>query len=164
MRKIYILVVFTLLFTSCENKKKDTAVNLNDSRKLSPKEWTKKKNVNSKSKAILEKWPEFNAFDTSFDALYSVSNIEDLTLVIETLIEKQKLLEKSKYPKEFNLPEIKGRQKVVKTFMLKVKGDIEYSEDTKSSIKDMIKAYNALRNQFNVILNNTFDKSLILEE
>ncbi len=164
MRKIYILVVFTLLFASCENKKKDTAVNLNDSRKLSPKEWTKKKNVNSKSKAILEKWPEFNAFDTSFDALYSVSNIEDLTLVIETLIEKQKLLEKSKYPKEFNLPEIKGRQKVVKTFMLKVKGDIEYSEDTKSSIKDMIKAYNALRNQFNVILNNTFDKSLILEE
>ncbi|HZJ20127.1 MAG TPA: hypothetical protein VFD35_07215, partial [Pricia sp.] len=65
---------------------------------------------------------------------------------------------------EFDKPQVKSRQKVFKTYILKVKGDIFYRIDPQESVVEMIKAYNAFRNQFNVVVNNTLDTDLILEE
>ena len=113
---------------------------------------------------ILKDWSEFDAVETSFDALYNVENREDLKLVIEDLIEKQKLLEASEYPEIFDKPQIKSRQKVFKTYFLRVKGNLEYRLDPQEPVLEMINAYNAVRNQFNVSLNNTLDTKLILGE
>ena len=41
--------------------------------------------------------------------------------------------------------------------MLKVKGDLYYRKDSRKSVIQMIDAYNALRNRFNIIVNNTLD-------
>ncbi|MFT6795005.1 MAG: hypothetical protein ACJART_000136, partial [Maribacter sp.] len=89
---------------------------------------------------------------------------EDLVLIIEDLVENQKALEVSKYPAQFDIPQVKGRQKVLKTFILKTKGDLEYRQDPKVSMEQMITAYNSLRNQFNVEVNNTLLEELILSE
>ncbi len=124
----------------------------------------KKSAVNAKAALILSDWSEYNALDTSFDALYTVENREDLILIVEDLIEKQKLLEASKYPEMFDKPRIKSRLKVFKTFFLKIKGNLEYRLDTEEPVLETINAYNALRNQFNVTVNNTLDTKLILDE
>ena len=117
--------------------------------------------VNTKARVILDTWKEFYSFDKSFERIYTIDYREDLVLVIDDLVEKQKLLEKAVYPEEFDIPQIKGRQKVVKTYILKTKGDLEYRQDPENSIKEMITAYNALREQFNVTVNNTLPTELI---
>ncbi len=164
MRSVFILgAVFFILF-SCSNAKKEVSVATNNSVKIDAKKWPKKTPVTRKAREILETWPEYNAFTSSFDPLYKVEEIEDIILVIEDLIEKQKLLEKSKYPEEFNTPQIKSRQKIVLTYLLKTKGDLQNRVKAENSILELIDANNAMRNQFNVILNNPLDNKLILDE
>lgn len=164
MHKILIIGLLLFMFVSCKEKTQEVAVDDTSGYELSTEEWPNKLSVNSKVRAILSEWPEYNAMDVSFDAIYNAANIEDLRLTLENIIEEQKLLEDSKYPEEFDKPQIKSRQKVFKTYVLKVKGDLIYRLDPKASVHEMINAYNALRIQFNVMLNNTLDTKLILDE
>jgi len=152
------------MFVSCKEKTQEVAVDDTSVYELSTEKWPNKLSVNSKVRAILGEWPEYNAMDISFDAIYNTGNIEDLRLTLENIIEEQKLLEDSEYPNEFDKPQIKSRQKVFKTYVLKVKGDLIYRLDPEVSVYEMINAYNALRKQFNVMLNNTLDTKLILDE
>ncbi len=101
---------------------------------------------------------------TGFDALYNVGNTEDLRLILEDLIDKQKTLTESDYPITFNTPQIKSRQKVFHTFVLKTKGDLIYSIDSEDSVLKMINAYNAILNQMNTITSNTLDLKSLLDE
>ncbi|MCK0144441.1 hypothetical protein MWU78_02110 [Arenibacter sp. F26102] len=120
--------------------------------------------INAQALADLKEWQEFNSLETTFESLYRVANREDLVLVIEDLIEKQKTLEASAYPETFDNEQIKSRQKVFKTFVLKTKGNLEYRVGVKESTVQMINAYNAFRNQFNVVVNSKLDTILILSE
>ncbi|MCM4167522.1 hypothetical protein KCTC52924_00979 [Arenibacter antarcticus] len=120
--------------------------------------------VNVKAVEILKDWQAFKDMETAFESLYRVANREDLTLVIEDLIEKQKLLENSEYPAVFNKSQIKSRQKVFQTFILKTKRDLQYFVNAKESTLEMIAAYNAYRNQFNVLMNSELDLNLIMNE
>lgn len=157
----YSLVV--LLICSCQDKSEE-APKENAETFFSVDSLPKPNNINEQASTILKDWPEFNSLETTFGSLYRVANREDLVLVIEDLIEKQKLLEASSYPETFDKPQIKSRQKVFKTFMLKTKGNLEYRVDTKMSTIEMIDAYNAFRNQFNVLVNSVLDTTLILSE
>ena len=152
------------MLLSCNQNKEDNQFEDTSSYAISTEKWPEKSSVNPRTNLVLNNWPEYNALDASFNALYTVENREDLILIIEDLIEKQKLLEASKYPEMFDKPQIKSRLKVFKTFFLKIKGNLEYRLDIEEPVLETIKAYNALRNQFNVVANNTLDTKLILEE
>jgi len=161
MGKILFYGLVCILLSSCNERKtsnepKETAAAFFSVDSL-PKPFT----VNSKAATILKDWKEFNDLENAFMTLYNVDNREDLVLVIEDLIEKQKALEASDYPETFDKPQIKSRQKVFKTFVLKTKGNLEYREGVKSSTMEMIQAYNAYRGQFNVLVNSVLDTSLI---
>lgn len=164
MHKLIFVGVLFLILVSCKEKVQEA--NLEDAvaQELPTEKWPRKLSVDSKASAILREWPEYNAMDISFDAIYTISNKEDLSLTIENIIEEQKLLEDSVYPIEFDKPQIKSRQKVFKTYVLKVKGDLIYRLDPQESVLEMINAYNTLRKQFNVAVNNTLDSKLLLDE
>ena len=164
MRSVFILGALFFAFFSCNTKEKEVSSTQGQIVKIETKKWPKKLTVASKAATILSEWPEFNAFDSSFDPIYDVEGKEDLILIIEDLIEKQKLLAKSKYPEEFNLPQVKSRQKIALTYLLKTKGDLEYHINAEESVIEFINAYNAMRNQFTVLLNNTLNNKLILDE
>ncbi len=164
MVRFIVLILICFGFVSCQEKKADLVSGDTSTYELSSEKWPDKLDIDSKARDILKDWPEYNVFETSFDALYNVANRDDLSLTIEDLIEKQNALEASKYPEAFDKPQVKSRQKVFKTYILKVKGDIYYRIDPQESVVEMIKAYNAFRNQFNVVVNNTLDTDLILEE
>ncbi len=164
MPKIYYLFMLLIVFISC----KDNKVILEEGQES---EWGMvvsqlpvKIALNGKSNALVDDWLAFKAFDTSFDRMYDATYKEDLVLIIEDLVENQKALEVSKYPTQFDIPQVKGRQKVLKTFILKTKGDLEYRQDPKVSMEQMITAYNSLRNQFNVEVNNTLLEELLVNE
>lgn len=153
-----------LAIISCKNKSAEANVSENEVPTMDTKQWTKKAAVNAKANSILSSWPDYNAFDTSVDALYNAKNLEDLAIGLEDVIEKQKLLLKSKYPEDYDVPQIKSRQKVILTYMLKLKADLEYRLPIETSIIELLEANNAMRTQFNVEINNPLDNSLILEE
>ncbi len=164
MIRFILLLLICIGFASCQEKKAQLVSNDGSTYELSTEKWPKKSDVNAKAQEILKDWVEFNAFETTFDALYNVANRDDLKLTIEDLIEKQNALETSKYPKAFDIPQVKSRQKIFKTYILKVKGAIFYRTVPQESVIEMIKAYNSFRNQFNVVVNNSLDMDLILEE
>lgn len=164
MRKFLHILILLSFLSSCKQGVQEAATpsgkNFGDMANELPQVVT----VNAKAEAILGQWKEYYSFQQSMERIYTIDFREDLELVIEDLVEKQSLLEKSKYPEEFNIPQVKGRQKVVKTYILKAKGDLEYRLDPEESIKELIIAYNALREQFNVTVNNTLPTELIENE
>lgn len=164
MKRMLFFAFLILVFISCKDQKQIPVEDGSSEYELSTEKWPKKLPVNSNAQAILNDWKEFKAFETTFDALYNVENKDDLALAIDDLIEKQKDLVASTYPDKFDIPQIRSRQKIFKTYMLKIKGDLFYRLDPQESILQMFEAYNAFRNQFNVVVNNTLDTNLILEE
>lgn len=120
--------------------------------------------LNAKATEISKNWIEFNALNTGLDALFTVENAEDLAFVLDDLVERQKLLEDSEYPPAFDLPQVRSRQRIMKTFILKTRAALEYRVDATEPAVEMMEAYNAMRNQFNVIVNNTLDTQLLLDE
>lgn len=163
LKYVYLLIAFVVI-TSCKEKKVDAVIEEVVAVEINVKKLPKALSLNSKVKSQIENWAEYNAFETSFSALYKVSNKEGLVIVIEDLVEKQKLLAASEYPDVFDIAQIKSRQNVIKTYILKTKANLEYDVDVDASLKELAIAYNAYRNQYNVAVNYTLDTKLILEE
>jgi len=102
-----LLVLAVLSFSSCKENVNDTSAKDANPIGLELEKLPKRVVVNAKATAILKDWTAYNAFNTSFDGLYNVENMEDLDLVLEDLIEKQKELAESDYPLEFNISQVK---------------------------------------------------------
>ena len=85
-------------------------------------------------------------------------------MVLEDLIEKQKELADSEYPVVFDKAQVKSRQKVFHTFILKTKGNLIYRLDEQKSVLEMIDAHNEMMNQMNKITSNTLDLNTLLKE
>jgi hypothetical protein len=164
MGKIFFFGAIVLSLISCKEGNKGTDNEQANEVVFNLNNLPNKTGINPEAKVVLKDWVEFNAFETSFDALYKVQDKEALTLVVEDLIEKQKLLEASAFPEEFNVPQIKSRLKVIKTAILKAKFSLEYGVDTAEPTTALAKAYNAFRNQFTVIVNSRLDTTLIFNE
>ena len=164
MRINHIFLVFVVFLISCgeggdsQEDIKDTQVEI-DVQRL-----PQRSSINPRANAILEEWTAYQELEISFDALYRVANNEDLILAVEEMITKQSELEKSEYPETFDIPQVKSRQKVFKTYLLKLKAAAEYRTDVIPPAFEMISAYNAFREQFNVTVNNTIDLNEFLDE
>ena len=164
MRLFQILIVLALLLSACRGGGENQQSANSTVVEIDIKQLPQRSTVNPRATEILKDWAAFQEMETSFDALYRVANNEDLILVVEDMILKQNELEASEYPEAFDTPQVKSRQKVFKTFLLKLKAAVEYRNDVIPPAKEMIAAYNAYREQFNVTVNNTLDLNEILDE
>lgn len=163
MKRLFFFAALLLCTNACKNSAESEQVSETSSYEINTTNWPKKVSVNGQAMSILSEWSALKEFEVVFDGLYLVDNKDDLALTLDDLIDKQNDLEASEYPEKFDVPQVKSRQKVLKTYMQKVKGDLHYYKDPQESILQLIEAYNAFRNQFNVIVNNTLDTNLILE-
>lgn len=157
-------MLLPLLIFSCKQKQDTGLLEDNSELGFNVDELPERYRVNSKSAAILRSWVEYNAFETSFDALYNATNREDLILTIDNLIDKHKKWYNSTYPDQFDKAQIRSRQKVLRTYLLKVKSSLDYRTDYQAAIIEMVDSYNALRNQFDVMVNSTLDPKLLSDE
>ena len=164
MRNLWLFAVILMLLVSCKRDQNSELQDDDAEMEFVAEDLPKRIAVNPKSSEILQAWPEYAAFDNRFSAIYNATNNEDLILLIEDLIQKQKQWEESTYPEAFDVAQIKSRQKVVKTYLLKIKSALDYRDDFTTPTVDMIEAYNGLRRQFDVMMNNTLDPKLLLDE
>ena len=164
MPKIVFFLFAMMVISSCKDAVSDIANVQESGWEVDTDSLPAKIPVDAKAQTILNEWLEFNALERSFDKMYDTEFREDFVLIVEELVENQKKMEEGEYPAEFDIPQIKGRQKIFKTYILKTKGDLEYRQDPKESIMQMIIAFNNLRNQFNVVVNNTLSDELRTNE
>ena len=161
MSKIIFFLLIVKLVTSCKDAAQENTTIRESRWEETTDSLPTKIRVDAKAQKILKDWLEYNTLEKSFDKIYTSENIEDFQFVVDELVENQKLMEEGEYPEKFNIPQIKGRQKLFKTYVLKTKGDLEYMQNPKESMKQMITAFNDLRNQFNVVVNNTLPDELL---
>lgn len=164
MRKLLgLLIVFLVLF-GCKKNKDNAQETQNTELVFQYQKMPPKLAINPEATKIVESWKEFMAFATSMDVLYKATNNEDLILAIDDLIEKEKQLAEGTYPELFDVFQVKSRQRVLKTYIYKVKASVLENQETTEPTIEMLEAYNAMRKQFNVIVNSQLDKELILDE
>ncbi len=164
MQKKLFLLVFLFGFCACNTKEQPVHTVQETVRFLDLSKLPKKSSINAKAKNILKDWEAYNTFENGIDAIYKAENREDLLLTLDDVIEQQKALEEASYPTEFDIPQIKSRQKIIKTYLLKIKASLEDRTDIATPTVEMLEAYNAFRNQFNVTVNSALDPTLILDE
>lgn len=164
MSKMFVFLIVSVLVFSCRDAVSDTAKVQESGWEIVADSLPKMTRVDPKARSILDNWKEFAILERSFDRIYTTEFREDFVLTVEELVENQKKVEIGEYPEAFDIPQIKGRQKVFKTYVLKTKGDLEYRQNPKESILEMITAFNDLRNQFNVVVNNTLPEELRTNE
>lgn len=164
MRKLSYCIAVLLLWTACKNNNATPDKIADESLAFNYQKMPKKIELNPEATQLVEDWIEFKTLSSSFDVLYKARNNEDLILAIDDLIEKEKLLEASTYPGILDDLQIKSRQRVLKTYFLKVKASILNNHDTTAPSIEMLEAYNAFRKQFNVVVNSQLDEKLILDE
>jgi len=156
-------LIYLLLF-SCKEKQAPALETDGEAASFTFQNMPKINAVNDDVTEILGDWEAFQELNNSFQVLFRASNSEDLALAVDDLLEKEKLLRESKYPETFETSQIKSRQKVFRTFLLKIQASIQDRTDVYEPMKQMLLAYNAMRRQFNVIENNKLDIDLILNE
>ncbi len=164
MRKLSCILIAFLYIVSCRNSNGNTDQTNAEELAFNYQKMPKKLVINPEATLIVEDWEAFKNLSSSFEVLYKARNNEDLILAIDDLIEKEKLLAKSTYPKLFDDFQVKSRQRVLKTYLLKVKASILNNQDTTDPTVEMLEAYNTFRNQLNVVVNSQLDTKLILDE
>ena len=164
MLKMLAFLLVLVLVTSCKDAVSESADVQGTGWEIVLDSLPVKSRVDPKAQTILNDWKEFTVLERSFDKIYTTEFREDFVLIVDELVENQKKMEEGVYPEAFDMAQIKGRQKVFKTYILKTKGDLEYRQNPKESILQMITAFNDLRDQFNVIVNNTLPDELRANE
>ncbi len=160
---IIALVVFTTL-ASCKTQGDQEVASDQNAQEFSFRNMPKDVELVGKAQLILEDWEEYRNLEDSFSVLKRAANTEDLKLAIDDLLEKEVALAKGEYPAPFNQLQIKSRQQVLRTFILKIKGNLEDRQNVQEALAQMLEAYNAMKMQFNILTSNTLDKELIDEE
>ena len=163
MQKMKLILAFLVVF-GCNEKPDFKSDSQEELLTFDYQKLPKKLEISGEAVAILESWEEFKALNSSIDVLYKSTNNEDLSLAIDDLLEKEKSLSDGNYPEPFNSLQIKSRQKVFRTLLLKVKASILNKSDTTAPTIEMLQAYNIIRQQFNSILSSQLDTKLILDE
>ncbi len=163
MRKMRVILALLVVF-GCNEKSDSNPDTQEELQTFDYQKLPKKLELSSEVASILNEWEEFQALNGSIDVLYKSTNNEDLSLAIDDLLEKEKKLSDGEYPEPFDSFQIKSRQRVFRTLLLKVKASILNKSDTTEPTVEMLQAYNIIRQQFNSILSSQLDTKLILDE
>lgn len=159
------LWIAVLFLFGCNNQEKaEPTSNSDEAIQYDYGKLPKRLTINENASAVLDNWDAFVDFSRSFEILYQARNNEDLKLAIEDLIEKEKALAESEHPEIFDKLQVKSRQRLIKTFLLKAQADLLGNRDATASAVELINAYNSYRRQFNIITNNPLDVKTILDE
>lgn len=161
MQKLLRLLLVFLLMWGCKRTENVSLAQENGTLAFRYQKMPTKQPIHAKATALVDTWEAFRALDESMEVLYKARNREDVSLAIDDLIEKEEHLAKSTYPELFNTFQVKSRQRVLRTYLYKVKSSILEQQQVTEPAVEMLEAYNALRKQLNRIVNNPLDKALL---
>ena len=124
--------------------------------------------ISSEVEAEIAKWDSYKDFEKSFVTLTRKNKKEELKLLVDELIEKEKNINKDSIPEPLNDARIKSRLKVLETYLLETKAKLSEAQVAENTITNqkakLLLAFNALRNQFTEVLTNNISETLLDDE
>lgn len=164
MRNILFSLFILLLLSSCGEQ-------LSNIEPSAPKETAQQKfrfnhspiDLTSKADSLVGAWPEFMAYEAGLDIASRATTTQDLKLALEQLSDQEFKLENSIFPASFNVPQIKSRLRVLRTFILQTEGAIAKNDSLQEPINKLLKADNQLRRQLNITLKIEENEKVVLE-
>ena len=109
-------------------------------------------------------WEAFTALEERIASLYNAQGPEEMKLKLEELTADFQALEESEFPELFNIPSVRSRERVVRTFLLKTQAALYYRRDYRPALRQFLEAYNAFRSQLTRVESSQLDPSLFDED
>lgn len=116
------------------------------------------------AREILNIWPQYVSLENRLSTLPDVKNREEMELLLEELKQICKQVEDNAFPAPFEKPSVRSRIKVLRTYLGKLEAANYYRLDYQEPVSELMEAYNAIRQQFNVIVNNTLTSDVFENE
>jgi hypothetical protein len=116
------------------------------------------------ARVILDKWPQYQALEKRMGAVMEAKNPEALKLLMEELEQICSLVDDNPIPGTFEQPSVRGRIKVLRTYLGKLDAALFYRTDHGEPLAELMDSYNALRQQFNQIMSNTLTPEIFENE
>ena len=120
--------------------------------------------VDPQVREILDTWPQYMSLENRLSALRDVRNQEQLQVLLEELDQICEQLEENAFPPPFEKPSVRSRQKVLRTCLGKLESANYYQLDYQEPVSDLMDALNAMRQQFNVIVQDNLTPELFENE
>ncbi|MCO5725119.1 hypothetical protein [Robiginitalea marina] len=164
MRNFFIVLVLAMLAPGCGSPEKK------DKEQLQPEAWVGIPDlpsavpINPGAREVLEEWPQFLSLEERIAALSQTRSREELQLLLEELSQICNQVEENAIPLTFERPSVRSRLRVVRTYIGKSDAALLYREDHGEALMELMQAYNALREQFNLIINSTLKPELFETE
>lgn len=111
--------------------------------------------IRPEARVLLEGWPQFQSLEARMGVLREAKSREELKLLVEELTQICLQVEQNAIPEVLEKPSVRSRLKVVQTYLGKMDAALFYRTDTAEPLGELMVSYNALRQQFNVIVSNT---------
>ena len=116
------------------------------------------------ARQVVEGWPEFAEFESRMGVLLQTQNQEELSIVLEELIENLSAFETASIPNPFDRISVRSRKKLIKTYLLKTQAALHYRTDHQAPLAEAVTAYNGLLEHFNHIVSSNLDPSIFEDD
>jgi len=164
MAKFSVFLIVLLLFSGCNPKAEEAKETAQETSESGNRELPEPVQIDAGAREILDGWAEYNSLEDRMAILAAAGNEEEMKLLLEELNQICKRLEESKFPGEFEQPAVRSRLKVIQTYLGKLDAALFYRQDYREPLFELMVSYNALREQFNVIVRNTLSPELFENE
>lgn len=164
MAKISVFLIALLILAACNTKAEEaseTPAEVSESGELSLPATAQ---LDPGARAVLDGWAEFRSLEDRMAILAETRDEEEMKLLLEELNQICQRLEESTFPEVFDEPSVRSRIKVIQTYLGKLDAALFYRLDYQEPLKELMTSYNALREQFNVIVRNTLRPEFFEDE
>ena len=164
MSKISVFLIVLLVFSGCNSRVAETPETSEVSSDTDLKEFPEVVQIDAGAREILDGWAEYRSLEDRMAVLREAENEEEMKLLLEELDQICTQLEESTFPESFEQPSVRSRIKVIRTYFGKLEAALFYRLDYNEPLRELLQSYNALREQFNVIVRNTLSPDLFEDE
>ena len=120
--------------------------------------------IRPEARVILDKWPQYQALEKRMVAVAEAENPEALKLLMEEMEQICNLVDENTIPEPFEQPSVRGRIRVLRTYLGKLDAALFYRTDHLEPQAELMESYNVLRQQFNQIIGNTLTPDIFEDE
>jgi hypothetical protein len=160
-----IVALLALILTSCrrevQEKPSDKVVREKQAKPENPPKLMRLKPEYEKA---IRDWEAYSNLEMEMQR-FQISTPKEYVLIVENLLRLEKELSASKFPDKFNIPQLKSRILVFKTYLLQTKSLVkEERVDTKVIADQKIKlitAFNAIKKQLAEALTENITEELL---
>lgn len=164
MSKISVFLMALLVFSGCNSKVEQTPEASEVASAADVQDLPEVARIDAEARQILDEWAEFRSLEDRMAVLREAGNEEEMKLLLEELNQISTRLEEGAFPEAFEGPSVRSRLKVIRTYLGKLEAALFYRLAYHEPLRELMVSYNALREQFNVIVRNTLSPDLFEDE